>query len=45
MFRTKHGSEHVKIYPEDEPPFEGVGRFGGAIWHSFGVTGIIAWRY
>lgn len=45
MFRTKHGSEHMKMFPDSDDCFDVVTRFNGAIWHSWSVSAILAWRF
>jgi hypothetical protein len=44
MYRTKHGSERVRLFFEDESIILRT-RFNGAQWHAWTVSGIIAWRY
>lgn len=45
MFRTKHGREHCDFNDPDEGIIPIKVRFNGAQWHSYSVSGIIAWRF
>lgn len=44
-FRTKHGSEHMKLLDGCDHDCEITTRFNGAHWHAWSVSGIVAWRF